>query len=527
MKKIFTLLSIFLLILSCSSDETSTQSPIAKHIITLSAGEGGSVSTSGGEYEKGQTVSVTATPQGEYLFTGWSDGITDATRTITIDATMTITANFEKKKYPLTVNIEGEGEVLEEIVNTGRTTDYNSGTTVKLTAAPAEGWEFVGWAGALNGNSNPQQLLVIEPISIQATFQELEPVSKPSEVLITSKDYSLELKWNYNSDSRIDSVLIYKSMGSSQNFSLFKAIRNDSQSIYFDNLVGVRESYFYKIFYKVGNDLSEPSDIISASPLEPINNNTPLNGEIGGIHYAYWDFDIQTFNKIKHRFTIHEEPTNKDGSANNDGLYYQFYQGIMNDTIGFYYGIQTRLRKPSGEVKKGIIFSRWKTRDKKNYAVSNGGWGESAGYEGDFIGIRKNYEWEVGQYEIGIQKDSTDVIGDWYGLKIKNISTNVEEYIGSLRFEKSTKSTGMKSGGITWSELYTKLPQNTPIPNWHVSVNSVYANESYTPKRVYLTYSDSKFLEFSNIYTTNNIDVHFLMGPNVKRTVERGYINLH
>ena len=104
--------------------------------------------------------------------------------------------------------------------------------------------------------------------------QELEPVSKPSEVLITSKDYSLELKWNYNSDSRIDSVLIYKSMGGSQNFSLFKAIRNDSQSIYFDNLVGVRESYFYKIFYKVGNDLSEPSDIISASPLEPINNNT-------------------------------------------------------------------------------------------------------------------------------------------------------------------------------------------------------------------------------------------------------------
>jgi hypothetical protein len=199
----------------------------------------------------------------------------------------------------------------------------------------------------------------------------------------------------------------------------------------------------------------------------------------------------------------------------------------MNDTIGFYYGIQTRLRKPSGEVKKGIIFSRWKTRDKKNYAVSNGGWGESAGYEGDFIGIRKNYEWEVGQYEIGIQKDSTDVIGDWYGLKIKNISTNVEEYIGSLRFEKSTKSTGMKSGGITWSELYTKLSQNTPIPNWHVSVNSVYANESYTPKRVYLTYSDSKFLEFSNIYTTNNIDVHFLMGPNVKRTVERGYINLY
>ena len=139
MKKLLSIVTIFLLVLSCSSDETPTPvtptpAPIAKYTITFSAGDGGSVSTTGGEYEKGQTVTVTATPQGEYVFTGWSDGITDATRTVTVTSTKTITANFEKKKYPLTVNIVGEGEVLEDIVNAGRTTDYNSGTTVKLTA---------------------------------------------------------------------------------------------------------------------------------------------------------------------------------------------------------------------------------------------------------------------------------------------------------------------------------------------------------------------------------------------------------
>ena len=58
--------------------------PIVKYTITLSAGEGGTVSTTGGEYEAGQTVSVTATPQGEYLFKDWSDGNTNATRTITV-----------------------------------------------------------------------------------------------------------------------------------------------------------------------------------------------------------------------------------------------------------------------------------------------------------------------------------------------------------------------------------------------------------------------------------------------------------
>ena len=83
MKKLLSIVTIFLLVLSCSSDETpvTPQPPITKYTITFSAGDGGSVSTTGGEYEKGQTVTVTATPQGEYIFTSWSDGNTDATRT--------------------------------------------------------------------------------------------------------------------------------------------------------------------------------------------------------------------------------------------------------------------------------------------------------------------------------------------------------------------------------------------------------------------------------------------------------------
>ena len=179
MKKLFFLFSIFAIILSCSSDETSTPvtptpAPIVKYTITLSAGEGGTVSTTGGEYEAGQTVSVTATPQGEYVFTSWSDGNTNATRTITIGSNSTLTANFEKRKYPLTVNFEGEGEVLEEIVNAGRTTDYGSGTSVKLTAQPADEWLFTGWSGDIGDidpTGNPIQLNIIESKTVTATFE--------------------------------------------------------------------------------------------------------------------------------------------------------------------------------------------------------------------------------------------------------------------------------------------------------------------------------------------------------------------
>ena len=183
MKNLITIFIVSFLI-SCSSESADsvsvpeptpiskpvTPAPVVKYTLSVTAGEGGTVSTTGGEYESGQTVSVTATPQGEYLFKDWSDGNTNATRTITVSSNINLTANFEKRKYPLTINIEGEGEVIEEIVNAGRTTDYDSGATVKLTAVPSEGWEFVGWTGAIASAELEIEILVSEAKTISATF---------------------------------------------------------------------------------------------------------------------------------------------------------------------------------------------------------------------------------------------------------------------------------------------------------------------------------------------------------------------
>ena len=183
MKNLITIFIVSFLI-SCSSESADsvsvpeptpiskpvTPAPVVKYTLSVTAGEGGTVSTTGGEYESGQTVSVTATPQGEYLFKDLSDGNTNATRTITVSSNINLTANFEKRKYPLTINIEGEGEVIEEIVNAGRTTDYDSGATVKLTAVPSEGWEFVGWTGAIASAELEIEILVSEAKTISATF---------------------------------------------------------------------------------------------------------------------------------------------------------------------------------------------------------------------------------------------------------------------------------------------------------------------------------------------------------------------
>jgi nitrite reductase/ring-hydroxylating ferredoxin subunit len=159
------------LIYSCSREENSpVEIPLIKYNVLISAGEGGTVSTGGGEFTQGQIVNVTASPQGEYIFKEWSDGNTNATRTINVSSDITLTANFEKKKYPLTINIEGEGEVLEEIVNPGRTTDYDSGTTIKLTANPVNGWIFQDWKGAIESSEPITQVTLSEPLEITATF---------------------------------------------------------------------------------------------------------------------------------------------------------------------------------------------------------------------------------------------------------------------------------------------------------------------------------------------------------------------
>ena len=353
-----------------------------------------------------------------------------------------------------------------------------------------------------NSTSVPSKPVTLTPVA---------PAS-PTGIKSTPEFYSISLSWDNPNNQNIKTCKIYRDTTTNPN-KLYKEIPFTTQ--YKDELVSLKNKYYYKIsFFDINNLESNLSAEVNSIAQEPVNTNKPVIGEIGGIDYAFWNFNSPVFTKISHSFTIHNEPTNADGTINKDGLYYQFYQGIINDTIGFYYGIQTSVWNPNGINKKGIIFSRWKTRDVLNYKIANGGWGQSAGYEGDFIGVRINYEWGIGTYTIELKKDSSDNKGDWYGLWITNTSNKQNTYCGSIRFETSSKSSGIKSSGITWSELYYKADKNTTLPNWHVSVDEVLADNK-APISVTSDYNKNTFVGFSNIFTTNNKDVHFLMGPKV------------
>ena len=66
--------------------------------LTVTAGTGGTVS-GGGTYNYGATATLKATPSAGYHFVKWSDGNTNASRTVTVTGNATYTATFEQDPY--------------------------------------------------------------------------------------------------------------------------------------------------------------------------------------------------------------------------------------------------------------------------------------------------------------------------------------------------------------------------------------------------------------------------------------------
>lgn len=171
MKKYAILLLTLLFLTTCESDD-----PIQFKLSTeVNPPEGGTVSPNTGTFDEGEEVTFTATPADEYVFKNWSDDASGDENPMTVVMTddMFVTANFEKRSYPLTIEIQGEGTVKEEIVPGKSTTDYPSGTAVQLTAIPEDEWEFVRWEGDHSGTENPLLVTVTESIDLKVVFQKV------------------------------------------------------------------------------------------------------------------------------------------------------------------------------------------------------------------------------------------------------------------------------------------------------------------------------------------------------------------
>ena len=156
---------------------TATFTEVGAEIFTLTVDSVGSglvqLSPSGGVYEDGTVVTLTAFPGFNYQFSHWSGDLTGPENpdTVIVDGDKQITANFSETpviQYSLSTTAVGAGSI--QLDPAGGT--YDAGTIVTLMALPDAGFQLSSWSGDVSGNNNPVTLTMNGDKTVFAAFVE-------------------------------------------------------------------------------------------------------------------------------------------------------------------------------------------------------------------------------------------------------------------------------------------------------------------------------------------------------------------
>ena len=120
--------------------------------ITVNCNEEQGSVTGGGTFQEGSTVMLTATPKDHFRFVQWSDGVKTATRQVTVNSNITLTAEFEAINFTVTLSCNAE----QGSVTGGGT--FQEGSTVTLTATPNDHFRFVQWS---DGDINAERTIIL------------------------------------------------------------------------------------------------------------------------------------------------------------------------------------------------------------------------------------------------------------------------------------------------------------------------------------------------------------------------------
>jgi surface protein len=198
--KRLSILVLFIL-LSCSKDAPIPEEPvIVNYNFAVSASEGGSVNSPGDSFAQNTTLTLTATAADGFVFSGWSGDASGTTNPLSysVTANTSIIANFTRSNYSFNVQSSGQGSVAQELVSSAKSTDYESGSTIRLTANSEPDWIFYRWEGLSRGfidaatgqeetsidTDNPIEVVVNSSINATATFEQVfQEEENPTEVV--------------------------------------------------------------------------------------------------------------------------------------------------------------------------------------------------------------------------------------------------------------------------------------------------------------------------------------------------------
>ena len=164
---------------------------VVKYTVTVNGAEGGTTNLYGTHtYEANSTITLLATPDAGYEFTGWNLGkgnsSSDNPLFYTVTENVTITPVFTEKApeptYTLKVHKTGQGMVT---ISPEQET-YQNGAMVALTAIPAEGWQFKQWEDG--SVSATRYLTMTENKEVTATFEEMPEEPEPTTYYTLTKN---------------------------------------------------------------------------------------------------------------------------------------------------------------------------------------------------------------------------------------------------------------------------------------------------------------------------------------------------
>ena len=505
-----------------NTDDSSTDS--VTYTLTLSASEGGTVTPESGTYSENESVELLATPDSTYVFAYWigSSTSTDNPLSVIMDSDKNFTANFEKKQYPLTIVVEGEGTVTEEIVTNGRVEDYDVGTLIQLTATPSEGWKFDKWV-EIGVDTNPLQVAITDSITLTAKFYNPTSLVKNLEVtdiLYESASFSAEYENEYDGSDITTKTGFVISASSlfTDSVSIQANFENQKFNIVKDGLSS-NTTYYIKAF--VENEFGKyVSDVQSFETLNGgynfiTSNSTKVGYDSAVLTTQYNQISEATIEVSEKGFLISENQdmsnelkfiaTNNDSEivVNANGLLHnkQYYaQAYLTNTYGAFKGEKfnfTTLNASPVISAKTEIINLTDGEAKINFSFQ-----ENTSATSINLILKKPqpiFSPTVGTYELDLSSTEQTI-------KFENLDTKtLYEYTITVT-NQFTTYTSQSYSFITLDDTPTITLDKTA----GLDVNSIILNATITPSefattfsRIYIEYKNNEATSFESVELNN------------------------
>jgi len=139
------------------------------------------------------------------------------------------------------------------------------------------------------------------------------------------------------------------------------------------------------------------------------------------------------------------------------------------------------MSSPGPSLRKlgpGLLMSMWGQRSLDAIRPSDGGYLQSSGHEGDFVSVRRPYQWSKGKYTYRVVRmDREEVQGKpftWIGAFCYSHAKNENIFVGALRFPGERLTLDRKIASFV--EIYGQLRPVTDIPKLTVTFDNLRVN---------------------------------------------------